>query len=144
MVQADRTANRHRYSGRVDQGVRVILRQGTRQYSDRNLGIRSSSSSFGAILYAMFYIYLLQNSKSGQIYIGYSSDLRTRVKAHNAKGKKFTTTTNGVWTLKYYEAYASKEDAMARERKLKQHGSGKHQLLKRLQSLKPKTGAGRS
>jgi hypothetical protein len=42
MVQADRTANRHRCSGRVDQGVRVILRQGTRQTSDRKLAIRSA------------------------------------------------------------------------------------------------------
>ncbi len=41
---AIRTANRHRCSGRVDQGVRVILRQGTRQYSDRNFGIRSAPS----------------------------------------------------------------------------------------------------
>ncbi len=39
---AIRTANQHRCSGRVDQGVRVILRQGTRQYSDRNFGIRSA------------------------------------------------------------------------------------------------------
>ena len=44
VAYAVRTANRHRCSGRVDQGVRVILRQGTRQYSDRNLGIRSAPS----------------------------------------------------------------------------------------------------
>jgi len=29
--------------GRVDQGVRVILRQGTRQISGRNFGIRPAS-----------------------------------------------------------------------------------------------------
>jgi hypothetical protein len=39
-----RTANRHRCSGRVDQGVRVILRQGTRQTSGRNFGIRPAPS----------------------------------------------------------------------------------------------------
>src|SRR5476651_1837536 len=44
MINADRTANRHRCSGRVAPGVRVILRQGTRQYSDRNFGIRSAPS----------------------------------------------------------------------------------------------------
>ena len=38
-----RTANRHRCSGREDQGVRVILRQGTRQNSGRNFGIRPAS-----------------------------------------------------------------------------------------------------
>ena len=46
-AQADRTANRHRCSGRVAQGVRVNLRQGTRQYSDRNFGIRSPLTTFG-------------------------------------------------------------------------------------------------
>ena len=39
-----RTANRHRCSGREDQGVRVILRQGTRQTSGRNFGIRPAPS----------------------------------------------------------------------------------------------------
>jgi hypothetical protein len=41
-----RTANRHRCSGRVDQGVRVILRQGTRQTSGRNFGIRPAPSQY--------------------------------------------------------------------------------------------------
>ena len=44
MAYADRTANRHRYSGRVDQGERVILRQGTRQFNGRNFGIRPARS----------------------------------------------------------------------------------------------------
>ncbi len=39
-----RTANRHWCSGRVDQGVRVILRYGTRQTSGRNFGIRPAPS----------------------------------------------------------------------------------------------------
>lgn len=42
IIIAIRTANHHRCSGREDQGVRVILRQGTRQISDRNFGIRSA------------------------------------------------------------------------------------------------------
>ena len=36
----NRTANRHRWSGRVDQGERVRGLQGTRQNSSRNFGIR--------------------------------------------------------------------------------------------------------
>ena len=35
-----RTANRHRWSGRVDQDERVSVPQGTRQKSSRNFGIR--------------------------------------------------------------------------------------------------------
>jgi hypothetical protein len=44
MDKSIRTANRHRCSGRVDQGVRVSLRQGTRQTSGRNFGIRPAPS----------------------------------------------------------------------------------------------------
>jgi len=36
----NRTANRHRWSGRVDQDERVRGPQGTRQKSGRNFGIR--------------------------------------------------------------------------------------------------------
>ena len=36
----NRTANRHRWSGRADQGERVSDPQGTRQKSGRNFGIR--------------------------------------------------------------------------------------------------------
>jgi hypothetical protein len=39
-ILGNRTANRHRYSGRVDQGERVISPQGTRQKSGRKLAIR--------------------------------------------------------------------------------------------------------
>ncbi len=54
VCNATRTANRHRCSGRVDQGVRVILRQGTRQYSDRNLGIRSAPSQCLSLVTCQF------------------------------------------------------------------------------------------
>lgn len=82
----------------------------------------------------MFYVYLLQHSETDQIYIGYTADLRRRVKQHNAKGQKSTTRKSGQWSLKYYEAYASEIDAILRERKLKEHGSAKHKLRLRLQS----------
>ena len=93
----------------------------------------------------MFYIYLLQNSESKETYTGITADLRQRVKEHNAKGNKFTTRKSGQWNLKYYEAYASKKDAIERESKLKKHGSTKHNLRQRLKhSFEPKIGAGRS
>ena len=41
-----RTGNRHRWIGRVAQGERVICRQGTRQKSGRNFGIRPTSRRF--------------------------------------------------------------------------------------------------
>jgi hypothetical protein len=45
VAYADRTANRHRCSGREDQGERVNLRQGTRQFNGRNFGIRPARAS---------------------------------------------------------------------------------------------------
>ena len=94
----------------------------------------------------MFYLYLLQHSITKEKYIGYTANLKERLATHNAKGKKFTTRKDGIWELKYYEAYASEKDARQRELKIKQHGSSKHELFKRLSNSldEPKTGAGRS
>ena len=82
----------------------------------------------------MYYLYLLQNSLTKEKYIGYTANLRERLATHNAKGKKFTTRKEGIWILKYYEAYATESDARQRELKIKQHGSAKHELYKRLEN----------
>jgi hypothetical protein len=47
MYSENRTANRHRCSGRVDQGERVIDPQGTRQKSSRKFAIRLARSNTG-------------------------------------------------------------------------------------------------
>lgn len=80
----------------------------------------------------MHYVYLLQHSISGEIYIGITRDMTRRLAEHNASFNKSTSRIRGEWKLKYAEIYASSKDAQARERKLKHHGSGKHELVKRL------------
>ena len=94
----------------------------------------------------MHYVYLIQNDVSGELYIGYTTNLVERLDTHNTGGKKFTTRKDGKWQYVYVELYRAKEDALERERKLKKHAKGKHELLKRLkQSLfEPKIGEGRS
>ena len=82
----------------------------------------------------MWIVYLIQHTTLKQIYIGITDDLKRRLKEHNAKGKKFTTRNQGEWVLIYAEAYRSKKEAELRERKLKNHGSGKHELIKRLEN----------
>ena len=77
----------------------------------------------------MYYIYLLQEEKTGKRYIGYTKDLKHRVRQHNFKHQGFTGTGN--WKLIYYEAYLSKEDAQERERKLKQDGRSKRYVFER-------------
>ena len=81
----------------------------------------------------MWVIYLIQNSETKEKYCGVTSNLRERLNTHNKKGKKFTTRNLGEWVLIYAESYRDKEDALMREKKLKQHGSAKHELFKRLQ-----------
>ena len=85
----------------------------------------------------MYYVYILQSPKADDIYIGFSTDLRARVRQHRLEHRD--------WTLVYYEAYASEKNARRREQRLKHHGSGKVELKKRLQhslQLVSQTGAG--
>jgi putative endonuclease len=66
----------------------------------------------------VYYVYVITDEK--EIYIGYSSDLRKRIEAHN-KGLN-RSTKNRSWRLVYYEAYSSEKDARKREEALKQSG----------------------
>ena len=77
----------------------------------------------------MHYIYVLKNEES-ELYIGRTSDLRARLKAHS-EGKVRSTKGNR-WELVYYEAYKSLEDAQERERQLKTHGQAKRWLKQRI------------
>ncbi len=83
----------------------------------------------------MFYVYLLEN-KNSKIYVGYSSDLKQRLKDHNLGRSKFTSRFR-PWKLVYYEAYFNEKDAKKREMQIKNYGSILVQLKKRIpQSLK--------
>ena len=82
----------------------------------------------------MYYLYLIQSDFSGEICIGITDNPRQRLKEHNYQGKKFTTRKSGKWIFIYLELYRSKKDAEERERKLKNHGKGKYDLLNRLKN----------
>lgn len=66
----------------------------------------------------MHYLYILHSLKDNNFYTGTTSDLKRRIKEHNA-GKNFSTAPRRPFKLIYYEAYLLKEDAEARERYLK-------------------------
>ena len=57
----------------------------------------------------MYYVYILKRPSEDDIYIGFSTDLRLRMKDHQSVHRD--------WNLAYYEAYASEVDARARERR---------------------------
>ena len=76
----------------------------------------------------MHYVYVL---KSGdKLYIGRTSDLKTRIKSHYEGINR--STKGHQWELIYYEAYKSLKDAIKRENQLKKHGNAKRWLKERI------------
>lgn len=62
----------------------------------------------------MYYVYVLLSLKDNKFYIGFTSDLKRRLKEHNA-GKNISTKSRLPLKLVYYEAHLSKTDAQRRE-----------------------------
>ena len=69
----------------------------------------------------MFYTYVLKSASKQKYYIGYSADLRERLKAHN-DGNVASTKHFLPWEILYYEAYVDENLAKQREKILKQRG----------------------
>jgi putative endonuclease len=76
-----------------------------------------------------YYVYILQSIKNKDLYIGYTIDLRKRLKEHN-RGLNFSTKPHIPWQLIFFEAYRNKEDAKRREKYLKTNQGSR--LLKRM------------
>ncbi len=67
----------------------------------------------------MFYTYCLQSEKdSEELYFGFTSDLKSRLKEHNS-GHNFSTKRFKPWKIIYYEACLLESDARRREKYLK-------------------------
>ncbi|MBI4692288.1 MAG: GIY-YIG nuclease family protein, partial [Candidatus Terrybacteria bacterium] len=69
-------------------------------------------------------VYLIKNNKDRETYIGYTNDLKRRIKEHKDKKPE----------LVYYEAYKSEKDARLREMKLKQRGQTVRRLKEKLKN----------
>ncbi len=78
----------------------------------------------------MHYVYVLKSKKSGKVYIGFTSDLRRRLKEHNER-RSFATKFGAPYMLAYYEAYAAREDAKQREKHIKSYGQAYRRLKER-------------
>ena len=66
----------------------------------------------------MYYVYILLSLKDKSFYIGYSSDLKKRMKEHE-QGKSQATKHKRPYKLLFYEAFTNKKDAKHREEYLK-------------------------
>ena len=78
----------------------------------------------------MYYVYVLRSIQDGNLYVGYSGDLRERLKLHCA-GKVNSTKHRRPLELVYYEACINREDALHREKYLKT-AYGKRYIKSRL------------
>ena len=69
-----------------------------------------------------YYVYVLctKGKKNKISYVGYTNDLKKRIKLHNSgKGAKFTR--GRQWKLIYKEKFISKKKAMSREYYIKKN-----------------------
>jgi putative endonuclease len=79
----------------------------------------------------MHFVYILKSKHFNRLYIGYTNNLRERLKEHN-QGISKATKPYVPWQLTYYEAYSSKEEALQREHNLKLRSNAWNQLRRRI------------
>lgn len=67
----------------------------------------------------MYFVYVLKLN-NGNLYVGYTRDIKRRVSQHEEGLSAYTKKYLPI-ELVYCEIYKSRHDALERERKLKQH-----------------------
>jgi putative endonuclease len=72
----------------------------------------------------MHIVYIIYSAKRDRYYIGSCADIINRLKKHNTDHKGFTGGA-GDWQLKYTEVFYKKNDAIKRERQIKNWKSRK-------------------
>ncbi len=78
----------------------------------------------------MYYVYLIKSKKyPDKIYVGYTLDLKSRIKKHNEGGSIYTAKYK-PWELILFLGFKEKEKALSFEKYLKLH-SGRSFLQKR-------------
>jgi putative endonuclease len=66
----------------------------------------------------MFYVYILFNKSADRYYVGYCSELESRLQKHNM-GATSSTKPYRPWALVYYEQFHTKTEAIKREKEIK-------------------------
>ena len=80
----------------------------------------------------MYQVYLIQSLKNNYIYVGFTNNLKRRLKEHNA-GLTLSIKNWQPFKLIYCETYIVKEDAITREKYLK-NGWGRQYIGKSLKN----------
>lgn len=74
----------------------------------------------------MYYVYILLSQKDHKLYIGFSNNIKERIKKHFS-GQVQSTKSRLPLKLIYYESFVSKTDALREELFLKS-GKGRERL----------------
>ena len=81
----------------------------------------------------MYYVYILYSKGLNKYYVGYTEDIKKRIKQHNHKLVPFTS--KGVpWTCPFCEIFLIKKDAI-REEKFLKSGKGRERRKYLLKSF---------
>ena len=75
----------------------------------------------------MYVVYVLYSPTIDKFYIGSTSDLEKRIYYHN-NGKSPYTRKRGPWSVVYQESYQTRNEAIRRERELKNWKSSKRMI----------------
>ncbi len=81
----------------------------------------------------MHFVYLLEKKNDKSWYIGYTNNLKRRIKDRKQGYGCRTTSLKINWKLIYFETHLNKLDALGREKFLK-GGSGRKYLKKQLKN----------
>ena len=78
-----------------------------------------------------FYVYMLRSESIRPVtYVGYTKDLKERIKLHNSgKGAKFTR--GRIWKIIYKEFFNSKSKAISREYYIKNNRTLRNKIKKK-------------
>lgn len=67
-----------------------------------------------------FYVYILASDRNGTLYVGITSDLGRRMEEHRTGALSGFTSRYDVKRLVHYEVYDDAENAILREKRLKE------------------------
>ena len=66
-----------------------------------------------------YYVYILASKRNGTLYIGVTNNLERRISEHKSDAIKGFTAKYGIHLLVHHEAFSNVDDAIGREKGLK-------------------------
>jgi putative endonuclease len=82
----------------------------------------------GFLFFMAFFVYILQSAVDGSFYKGFSENPNIRLQQHN-NGQSGYTSAKMPWMIVFVEEFATKKDALIREKSLKKYS---HEQIERL------------